>query len=83
MIPLTGLFAQATPTTDMGHGILSVFVYGMIGIFLAVVGFKLFDWITPGDLGEEISKKNNMSAAVLAGAVVIGVSIIIHAAIRG
>jgi putative membrane protein len=82
MVSVASLFAQWPPAT-MGDAILSVFVFGMIGIFLAVVGFKLFDWITPGNLGEEITNKNNMSAAILAGAVVIGISIILAAAIHG
>jgi len=78
----SALLGQWHPTT-MNEAILSVIVFGLIGIFLALVGFKLFDWITPGNLGEEITKKNNLAAAILAGAVVIGIGIIVHAAIGG
>ncbi len=77
------LLAEAYHASSFGEAILSVFAFGAIGIMMAVVGFKLFDWITPGDLGAEITSKSNTAAAILAGAVVIGISIIIAAAIAG
>jgi putative membrane protein len=77
------LFAEIWRPSTMTEGLLSVVAFGAIGIIMAIIGFKLFDWITPGNLGEEITSKNNMAAAILAGAVVLGVSIIMAAAIHG
>lgn len=77
------LFADAWHPTNLYEALGSAVGFGAVGIIMAILGFKLFDWITPGNLGEEITSKNNMAAAILAGAVVLGVSIIMAAAIHG
>lgn len=80
---MLSLFAQAWAPQTMAESLLSAAAFGGLGIALAIVGFKLFDWITPGDLGAEITSKQNIAASILAGAVVVGVSIIMAAAIKG
>lgn len=63
------------------EGVLSTLVFGVIGIVLAVVGFKVFDLAIKADIEKEIFENKNMAAAVLAGAVVLGISLIIAAAV--
>jgi uncharacterized membrane protein YjfL (UPF0719 family) len=77
------LFAQsfAWPPTTLWQAALASGLFGVIGIALAILGFKLFDWLTPGKLQEEIMHKNNTAAAILAGAFIIGLCIIIAAAV--
>ena len=74
---------QSWHPASMSEALLSVVAFGAIGLVLAIVGFKVFDWITPGNLGEEITTKQNIAASIMAGAVIIGISIILHAAIAG
>jgi uncharacterized membrane protein YjfL (UPF0719 family) len=61
----------------------NVLLFAAIGIVAAIVGFKLFDRFTPGHLGREIVEHRNVAAAIVAGAVILGVSIIIAAAMLG
>ncbi len=61
----------------------NVLIFAAIGILAAIVGFKLFDRFTPGHLGREIVEHRNVAAAIVAGAVILGVSIIIAAAMLG
>jgi putative membrane protein len=68
--------------TDVRVLILSV-VYAALGIVLLYVGYRLFDWLTPTDLQEDIFKKGNVATAVLAGAFILGLAIVIGAAIHG
>lgn len=63
------------------EGIVGTLVFGMIGIVLAIIGFKLFDVVVRHNIEQEIFEKNNMAAALLAGAIVLGVSIIVAATI--
>jgi putative membrane protein len=80
----TILFAQVwSDYYNFGMAIASTVVFGGIGIALAIVGFKLFDKLTPGNMDEEILQKQNIAAAILAGAFVFGICIIIAAAIHG
>ncbi len=58
-------------------------LFGLLGIVLAIVGYKLFDKCTPGDLHREIIEHKNVAAAIIGGAVILGVCIIIAAAMLG
>jgi putative membrane protein len=61
--------------------LLSSLVFGLLGIGLVIAGFKIFDILTPGNLQEEIVEKKNLAAAILAASVVIGICIVVAAAI--
>jgi len=63
--------------------VLSTLLYSAIGIVVFVVGFVILDLLTPGKLWEEIEQKQNLAVAVFAGAVAIGLAIIVAAAIHG
>ncbi|MFN3650477.1 MAG: DUF350 domain-containing protein [Armatimonadota bacterium] len=62
---------------SMVEAIVSTLVFSLIGIVLAVVGFKLFDMVIPFDVEREICEKNNIAAAILAGAMVLGICLIV------
>lgn len=61
----------------------NVLIFAGIGIVAAIVGFKLFDKFTPGHLQQEIIEHKNIAAAIVAGAVILGICIIIAASILG
>ena len=77
------LFAQETTddfsklANQIGFNVLNALLFAAIGIVMAIVGFKLFDWLTPGKLDDEILQKQNIAAAILAGSFVLGVCVII------
>ena len=62
---------------EMVFEIIETIVYSVIGIVMAVIGFKVVDWLTPGDLAEDVAHKENRALAILAGAMILGVCIII------
>lgn len=62
---------------------LAVVLYSLLGIIVFVVSFVLVDKLTPGELWAEIIERQNVAVAVLAGAVAIGISSIIAAAVHG
>jgi uncharacterized membrane protein YjfL (UPF0719 family) len=63
--------------------ILSTLLYSVIGMVVFVIGFVILDLLTPGKLWEEIEQKQNVAVAIFAGAVAIGLAIIVAAAIHG
>lgn len=63
--------------------ILNSLIYSGIGILVFVIGFFILDMLTPGKLWEEINEKQNRAVATFAGAVAIGLAIIVAAAIHG
>ena len=64
---------------SLTEGMVSTLAFGLIGILLAILGFKLFDLVIRHNIEHEIFEHKNVAAAVLAGAVVIGVSLIVAA----
>jgi putative membrane protein len=61
----------------------STVLYAVLGITIFVVGFRLWDWLTPVDIWKEIAEKHNIALAVMAGAIAIALAIIIGSAIHG
>ncbi len=69
--------AQQGSMAGFAGELLSTIVYSIVGIVMAVAGFKVVDWLTPGNLAEEVAVKENRALAVLAGSMMLGVCIII------
>ena len=64
-------------------GVVSSLVYALLGIALAMLAAKVVDWITPGDLFRQLTEEKNMPLALFTGLMVLGICIIIAAAIAG
>ena len=62
--------------------LIATLAYAAIGLVIFVLGFLLWDRLTPVDLWGEICR-GNQALAILAGAVAIAIAIIIGAAIHG
>ena len=58
-------------------------LFAFIGVAAAIAGYKIFDKSTPGELTREILEHRNVAAAIIAGAVILGVCIIVAAAMLG
>jgi putative membrane protein len=68
---------------SLGQAIAFLVLFALIGIVLAIVGYKAFDRFTPGHLHKEIVEHRNVAAAIIGGSVILGVCIIIAAAMLG
>ena len=64
-------------------GLIGTAVFGVLGILLMVLGFKVFDWVMAKvDFERELVEKNNVAVAIVAAAVILGVSIIAAVALK-
>ncbi len=59
------------------------FVYAAVGMLVLYVGYKVFDLLTPTDMQKAIFVEGNRAVAIIAGAFILGLAIIIAAAIHG
>jgi uncharacterized membrane protein YjfL (UPF0719 family) len=57
-------------------------VFALLGFVLLFIGYRVFDMMTPTDLNKRIFEDGNVAAAILAGAFVLGLAIIIAMAIN-
>ncbi len=68
---------------SLEKGILGTLLYSAIGIVMCVVAYYVIDLIIPGKMGKQIAEDKNMAIAIVAGSMILGVCIIIAAAIAG
>lgn len=77
------VLAVDTSAAGLLSGIIATVIYSLIGIIMATLGFKVVDWLTPGDLAEQVANKGNRALAILAGSMILGICIIIASAVIG
>jgi len=53
---------------NLGEALLYTAIFSVFGLLLAVIGYKLFDKFTPGDLHREIIENKNQAAAIIGAA---------------
>lgn len=58
-------------------GIAGSFAFGLMGILMMLLGFKLFEWVTPRLHVEEELGKGNMSVAVVVGAFFLAIAYVV------
>lgn len=62
------------------NGLLSL-VFAVLGFILLFAGYRLLDWWTPANLSQKIFEEGNVAAAILVGAFVLGLAVVVAAAI--
>lgn len=83
--PLGSLASITVPLTALVdvESILSALIYSMIGIVLFAVAFFVIVKIAPFSIRKEIEEDQNTSLGIIIGAVILGISLIISAAVQG
>ena len=69
-------------TDTLAANLIAAVVFALLGIIVLVVSFFLFDRLTPYKLWKEIIDEHNTALAILIGAIALGMSIIVAAAIH-
>jgi uncharacterized membrane protein YjfL (UPF0719 family) len=59
LLALATIVATAILTAgdDLGRGVLDAAVYGLLGVVLLALSFKVVDWLTPGALGDLVCEE--------------------------
>ncbi len=63
--------------------IIESLVFSMVGMVVLVVGYKIFDLVTPYDLNKLIADDNNTAAGIAVAGMLIALGLIVAAAISG
>ncbi len=58
-------------------------VYAVLGMVLLWIGYRVFDMVTPTDMQKKIFEEGNTAVAITVGAFILGLAIVIGAAIHG
>jgi uncharacterized membrane protein YjfL (UPF0719 family) len=69
------------PEFHIGY-LINAFVFAVLGVLLFIGAFAIIDKMTPYALWKEIVEDQNVALAIMVGAMSLGVSIIIAAAVH-
>ena len=82
--PLAQAADPGVPGTSLLlYHLASVAIFSVVGIIVLVVCLLLMEWLTPYSIVKEIIDEHNTALAVVMGAVVLGMSLIIAASVVG
>lgn len=68
---------------QIGTSLLSALVFSLLGIAMFGLAFWLIVKLSPFSIRKEIEQDQNVALGVLIGSVIIGISLIVAAAIHG
>jgi uncharacterized membrane protein YjfL (UPF0719 family) len=68
---------------QLGEALVTTAAISLVGLLLFCLAFFIIDKLTPFSLRKEIEEDHNMALAVIMGAVVIGMALIVSAAVSG
>jgi len=76
---------KAAPETDsivsgLFKPLLATVIFGIVGLVILLIGYRILDVATPFDMNKEISEGKNVAAGTLAAGMLIAVAIVVHAA---
>jgi putative membrane protein len=57
--------------------LVATFVFGIVAIFLIILGYLLFDKLTPKLDFDELLNKGNMSLAIVIGSFILGLCYVV------
>ncbi len=57
-------------------------VYSFIGVVIFMIAYKLMEWLLPFDVDKELAEDQNTAVGIVVGSVMIGLAIIVAAAIH-
>jgi uncharacterized membrane protein YjfL (UPF0719 family) len=82
LFPLGLLGIVAKAMIDVS-AIASAAIYSVLGLLIFGLFWLLIVWLTPFSIRKEIEDDQNTSLGIILGAVIIGISLIISAAVSG
>jgi uncharacterized membrane protein YjfL (UPF0719 family) len=66
---------------DLATQLAAGLLYGVVGIVLLALGYRMIDLLTPGNLGRQLCVDRNRNASVIVSTAMLAVGIIVTSAI--
>ena len=75
--------ALIVPMDQLANLVVTTLVFALIGILLFALAFSIIVKISPFSTRKEIEDDQNIALAILIGSVIIGIALIVAAAVHG
>ena len=65
----------------LGRMILDAAIFGVTGIVILILGYYIWELVTPYNLRRELQDNKNVAVAVVAASFIVGMAIVVGAAL--
>lgn len=72
---------MAPATIPLWRLLLDAAIFGVAGIALLIIGYYIWELVTPYNLRRELHENKNLAVAVVVAAFILGMAIVIAAAL--
>ena len=72
--------AQVQPL-PMWRLLIDVSIFGFVGIILLIVGYYVWEFVTPYNVRKELEENKNVAVAIVVAAFIVGMAIVIAASL--
>lgn len=79
----TNMTALVVPLENLTGVLVSTLVFAILGIILFALAFVVITKATPFSVRKEIEEDHNVALAIVIGSIIIGIALIVAAAIQG
>ena len=82
-VTLPGSFGLVVPLEQALPLLVTTLIFATLGILLFAIAFFIISKVTPFSIRKEIEEDHNVALAIVIGAVILGIAMIVAAAIQG
>jgi putative membrane protein len=79
----TGFMVLVVPVEQLVSLVLQTLIFAIIGVLIFALAFWIIVKTTPFSVRKEIEEDQNVAIAIVIGAVILGIAVVIAAAIQG
>lgn len=69
------------PATPLWRLLVDASIFGIVGILLLIVGYYVWELVTPYNVRKELEENKNVAVAIVVAAFIIGMAIVIAASL--
>jgi putative membrane protein len=81
MDPSTVVAAAQVQPLPMWRLLIDASIFGIVGIILLIVGYYVWEIVTPYNVRKELEENKNVAVAIVVAAFILGMSIVIAASL--
>jgi putative membrane protein len=71
------------PVDQLANLVLQTLIFAIIGVVIFAIAFWIIVKATPFSVRKEIEEDQNVAIAIVIGAIIIGIALVVAAAIQG
>jgi len=71
------------PVDQLANLVLQTLIFAVIGVLIFAISFWIIVKATPFSIRKEIEEDQNVAIAIVIGAIIIGIALVVAAAIQG